>query len=367
MINDLNILTIHSKIVNNFKEEKNRLSEYKNKYQNIKKILETKNLKPRIVNILSKNKDELEHYILDIENNTLLNFYTTETAELLEKYKEILNAPMKVNFLGKSTKSNKDKQQLINKYLEIANKYIEINLEIDNNEPKYKKEKIVCRNCNNKDFDILDGNIYVCIHCSVQQIVMKNIQSYKDIERINISSKYMYDRRIHFRDCINQYQGKQNSTIKQEVYDDLEKQFDLHQLLSGNKNDPKHIRFKNITKDHISMFLKELGYTKHYENINLIHYNMTGKKPNDISHLEDKLLEDFDILTDLYDKEYKHIDRKNFINTQYVLYQLLLKHKYPCLKEDFSILKTIDRKAFHDEVISNCFAILGWNFTPLLG
>ena len=42
---------------------------------------------------------------------------------MLEKYKEILNAPMKVNFLGKSTKINKDKQQLINKYLEIANKY----------------------------------------------------------------------------------------------------------------------------------------------------------------------------------------------------------------------------------------------------
>ena len=148
------------------------------------------------------------------------------------------------------------------------------------------------------------------------------------------------------------------------VYDDLEKQFELHHLLNGDKDTSKNVRFKNITKEHISLFLKELDYTKHYENINLIHYNLTGIKPDDIGYLEDKLLEDFDILTDLYDKNFKHIDRKNFINTQYVLYQLLLRHKHPCTKEDFSILKTVDRKAFHDEVMKNLFEICGWNFSP---
>ena len=234
-------------------------------------------------------------------------------------------------------------------------------------EVKIKKEKIVCKNCHNKEFDILEGNIYVCIICSAQQKIMKNIQSYKDIDRINISSKYAYDRRIHFRDCINQYQGKQNSTIKQEVYDDLEKTLRLHHLLVGDENTSKKIRFQNVNKSHIFMFLKELEYTKHYENLNLIYYNLTDNKPNNISHLEEKLIEDFDILTSLYDKEYKDIDRKNFINTQYVLYTLLVKHKFPCLIEDFTILKTIDRKTFHDEVVSNLFGLLGWNFIPLLG
>ena len=195
---------------------------------------------------------------------------------------------------------------------------------------------------------------------------MKNISSYKDIERVNISSKYIYDRRIHFRDCINQYQGKQNSTINQKVYDDLEQQFELHHLLLGDKNTSKNSRFKNILKEHINIFLKELDYSKHYENINLIHYDITGKKPDDISYLEDKLLEDFDILTEHYDKNYKHIDRKNFINTQYVLYQLLLKNKHPCNKEDFTVLKTLDRKTFHDEIMSNIFLQLGWNFVPFI-
>ena len=71
------------------------------------------------------------------------------------------------------------------------------------------------------DFNIIDTNIYICMNCSTQQTVLKNVSSYRDIDRVNIGNKYLYDRKIHFRDSINQYQGKQNSTIPKKVYDDL--------------------------------------------------------------------------------------------------------------------------------------------------
>ena len=48
------------------------------------------------------------------------------------------------------------------------------------------------------------------------------------------------------------------------------------------------------------------------------------------------------------------------------MYQLLLKFKHPCNKEDFTILKTLDRKTFHDEIMSNIFLQLGWNFVPFI-
>lgn len=361
MLDEINILSIDNKILDNFKEEKVKLPIYVIRLDDINKSLELKNIRPRVKTNLTKTKEELVKHIQDIKDDTSLNFYISESAELLEKFKQILNNPIKVSFVGKSVKTSKEKQKIINEYLEIANKYVNIEIETTD-----KKEKIICKNCDNKkEFDILDGNIYICTICSAEQVIMKNVSSYRDIDRVNISSKYTYDRKIHFRDCINQYQGKQNSTINQKVYDDLEKQFELHHLLTGNKNTSKNIRFGNITKEHISIFLKELEYTKHYENIHLIHYNMTGKKPDDIGYLEDKLLEDFDILVDLYDKTFKNnIDRKNFINTQYVLYQLLLRHKHPCTKEDFSILKTMDRKAFHDDIMKVLFTELSWNFSP---
>ena len=139
--------------------------------------------------------------------------------------------------------------------------------------------------------------------------------------------------------------------------------FERHHLLIGDKKTRKDVRFSKITREHVLMFLKELGYSKHYENVILIHYNMTGKKPDDISHLEDRLLSDFDLLVETYDKHFKNkVDRVNFISTQYVLYQLLLKHKHPCRKEDFVILKTVDRKSFHDTVCSHLFGLLSWSF-----
>lgn len=99
----------------------------------------------------------------------------------------------------------------------------------------------------------------------------------------------------------------------------------------------------------------------------MIHYNLTCIKPDDISHLEDKLLEDFDILSDLYHEIFKNkpgFERKNFINTQYVLYQLLMKYRHPCKKEDFTILKTIDRKSFHDDITKSLFEQLEWSHCP---
>jgi len=116
------------------------------------------------------------------------------------------------------------------------------------------------------------------------------------------------------------------------------------------------------------MFLKDTVNSKHYEDVILIYFNITGKKPNDISHLEPNLLDDFDVLTNLYDKKFKRdakFDRKNFINTQYVLFQLLRRHKYMCKKQDFNILKTIDRKSFHDDICKELFEELGWNFTAI--
>ena len=87
---------------------------------------------------------------------------------------------------------------------------------------------------------------------------------------------------------------------------------------------------------------------------------------DEIDLSEPKLLEDFDLLVYQYDKKYKKnkkLSRKNFINTHYVLYQLLRRHKYPCKKTDFNILKSNERKSFHDKICKELFKDLGWNFT----
>ena len=363
MSDENDIICMDASIRSKFQDEYNKIGEYNNDLVKINNILDkTAKLSKRIKENLLKKKDILTGKIKDITIKSSENFYIAETVSIIEEYKKILKTPIKLSFVGKqiNSENSEKKADLISKYIEISNKYINNPIYID---ISIKNVNIQCENCPNKKlFDIIE-NCSICTECGTQTEIFSHTTSYKDADRINISAKYTYDRKVHFRDCINQYQGKQNSTIEPKVYEDLTKEFERHHLI---ENKPGYSKYTKITKDHVLMFLKELHYTKHYENVNLIHYTLTGIRPDDLSHIEDKLLDDFDVLTDLYDKRFKHekkISRKNFINTQYVLYQLLNRHKHQCKKEDFNILKTIDRKSFHDDICVGLFAELGWNFS----
>lgn len=364
MTSELDILSIDSNIVTKFKKEEQKLQKYQKRVIELKKILNISKLSNSVRQRLEEELNILETHMNDLNFKTTQHFYLMDSTQILERYKFILQQPMKISFMGKINRKHPEKDDIIEKYLKIARDYIDIDIKKLNS----KSDKITCTNCTNKkEFDIMD-NIHICLKCGNQQEIMTNISSYKDIDRVNVSTKYTYDRRVHFRDCVNQFQGKQNSTIELKVYEDLEKQFELHGLLIGDKIESKEIRFSRIKRDHIYLFLKETEHTKHYEDAILIWHNMTGKATPDITHLEDKLLHDFDRMGDLYDrifKKNKKIKRANFINTQYVLFQLLKKHKYPCKKEDFNILKTADRKSFHDDICRELFQNLGWNFTSL--
>jgi hypothetical protein len=87
MSHNLDIIDIDTKIRSNFKDEEIKILFYKEKLDNIKKTLEIKNIRPRILNNLLNSEKELGEHIHDIENNLSINFYITETAFLLEKYK----------------------------------------------------------------------------------------------------------------------------------------------------------------------------------------------------------------------------------------------------------------------------------------
>jgi len=371
MLNNINILEIDEKIKSELDDKMKKKNDYLEILNQLK--LSKKNVKNTFKvgsplaneNILKIDK-EIKNICTDINNldtKQIKDFYIAETIEILLKYKQILNTPQVVSFMGVCKSNNNEKNKLIKEYLKIAKKYIKLDAFIKNNEKNTKKKKYKCKNCSNKEFDIVNENLKICIQCGAEEKFTNYTTSYKDVSRVNISTKYTYDRKIHFRDCINQYQGKQNCTIDPKIYEDIIDQLDKHHLLIKSKKKKK--RFSKVKKSHILLFLKELGYCKHYENLNLIFFNITQKPIDDITYLETKLLEDFDKLTQLYDKMFKNkIDRKNMINTSFILFMLLRRHGHPCKQEDFSVLKTIDRKNFHNEICKKLFEALNWGFNP---
>lgn len=365
---NVDILQHDKKIKDYFSGRKDLKKEIISYVETFKRSLEDKRITEHTRELIRNKISEKEMSLDDIDTDVEYGYYVTETAGIIDEYKRLLRTPIKMSFTGKKQTDDGKRKLLIEKYMKIAKKYSH-NISFSENEcdilslPEKDNSLVVCDMCKNKsEFKVVDEFIYICVECGNTQEIHVHTTSYTDTDRINISHKYKYDRRVHFRDSIKQYQGKQTSMINPVIYEQLEEQFKRHHLLVGDENTKRSVRFSNITKDHVLMFLKELGHCKQYENFVLIHRTMTGVVPDDISHLEGKLMDDFDKIAEAYDIMYKDIVRKNFLNTQYTLYCLLRKHKHPVDTSNLTLLKTIDRLDFHDSIMRKLFAYFGWVF-----
>lgn len=383
-MNNIDILWIHNFLL--IKYNKNEIAGENKEYEHWKSLYESvkeqKTTSNDVIQDIEKKMKEVENK-QDMEQ---FSFYLIQAIPLLDQYKSLQKKQSKIYFM--SPKDNCDADNtvdtrtrmitILKNYFHLVQTYFpddyrinewdKIRSTIETSQTENKtSSKTKCQVCNSdfSNFTIYE-NHFVCEKCGCVSTTTHSNISYKDIDRVNISSKYTYDRRTHFRDCINQYQGKQNASISKNVYDSLTQHFVSHGIVPENYASlPKEDAFKDVTKEHILLFLREIKQTKHYEDVVLIHHQLTGKPAPDISHLENVLLNDFDILVETYDRKFKNSERKNFINTQYVLFQLLKRHRFPCRKEDFNMLKTVDRKYFHDQICSELFSDIGWSFTAL--
>jgi len=215
--------------------------------------------------------------ILKEKNEEILNFYIFNSTEILQKFKNIISIPEKKSFfnivksdVNKSSSKTKEKNDIIKEYIKLLNTKEIFNLLPKNNffnllNNELKNEKY-CDNCllENTLFED-DHNNMTCSNCF--SIFTKSTfeNSIDDISRINISQKYIYDRKSHFKECMKQYQSKQNVIIPQKILDDIENAMEKNNLL-GDKNLSRKKRFEKITKNHIMAYLKILNITYHNEN-----------------------------------------------------------------------------------------------------
>lgn len=392
----LDIINIHELVVRYYEQESNQIQSLYKQLEDIKSIsLDT--LSDKAKNTLIHQQIQIQGNIDEIEKNQKFNFYMFYSMPLIERYKELIKTPVKLSFMSshrlqiQRDSIYNEKKKILLEYYELLKKYqLAVNVIIPDEYlsefnniividgacscidtttcQNCKGDIIRCTDCDNSEFDI-DGNLFTCINCGLQLDLINATSCIKDIDRINISSKYTYDRRSHFKECINQFQAKQNQNIPDKVFDDLYHQIRIHNLEDGDENAPAEIRYQRLNKEHVQMFLKELNHTKYYEDIIYIYHKITNKPPDDISHIEAKLMEDFDTLIEKYDEKYKNSPnhkRKNFINIQCILYQLLLRHGYKCKRSDFNILKTIDKKYIHEDIINELFKELSWNFQSMV-
>ena len=356
----IDILSLDFKYKEKYKYSVINIEKYKKRLEVLKENLKLRCLTDNIINVIKKNIDTLTNFITDIELGESYNFYIMETSSLIDEYRNEIKKPVVIDFMSSKQVNTEtvSTNNIIKRYLNI---YIKYNKNFEN----IKLLNNVCNICNSPNIKYEDY-LKICIDCGNENNVLPQTSSYKDSERINIVPKYNYDRKSHFKDCLNQYQGKQQVNISDDVYNKIIDQLKLNHILVGDDTMTIQERCINITPKQILMFLKELKLNKHYDDYVYIYNYLTGKKINLINPTtEKKIINDFELLLSTYDTYCKNnkTKRKSFINSQYVLIQLLHKHKLPCNKDSSTVLKTTDRRRFHDQICKELFKQLGWNFT----
>lgn len=303
--------------------------------------------------------------INNIEKNILYNKYIEFTEKIIDEFRCILNKPIKKSFMNRSKNEDNSYKlyKLTETYMKIAENFIEIDQNVVTNMKIVQKEtKYYCGCGNSSDFDRNEGML-TCENCGLQVPIISSQTSFKDIDRINLHTKFKYDKKSHFKESILKYQGKQNNYINPDIYNLAEQWMIKHNLLNLDASTKKE-KFSKVKKEHVRLFMsesKDPDITKHYEDLNLIYSRLTDTPCPDISHLEEKLYAQFDKIVEAFLTLKDYISRSNILNCQFVLKKLLIYNGYKIDPLEFPGLKTLSRQLEHENLYAELIAITDMN------
>jgi hypothetical protein len=364
-IYDYNILEIDKIILKKFEENKNHnLSDLENNLTIEKiKIVQRQNLIERKNSI--KKIEELENKIFSYNEDVNKKKYLLKATNLLEAYKKIKPISTIISFTNNSIndeikcqetlEEQNYRHKIISEYLEIARKYIKIDL--------IRKMPPIKDCCLNPDIFTDESGSDVCNNCGLEKINIIKTQFYADSSRLN-NSKNNYEDRNNFIKVLMRFQGKQINKPAKELYEELDKYF----ISRGLKTSEEYKSLPLLadgTKDGTSRemmieALSNIGCSGHYDDINLICSIFFGWKLPDISHLEDDIMQDYDDFQKVYESLPDLEGRKSTLNSQWKLYILLLRRGYPCKSKDFKIPTTPSILEFHKIKTKKVYDTLGW-------
>ena len=215
-----------------------------------------------------------------------------------------------------------------------------VNYLLDNAKYIFNGEPVPTLNINNYIVDVercacgggllkleTDG-ILVCEDCAVITPFLLDTNEDMYEKKHTEVLVYCYKRLNHFKEILNQVQGKESTCMP-----------DLVIIKMKEKVDTERIELKNLTILTTRQMLKELRFNKYYEHTSLIRSRLGIPPPLFSRELESKLINLFNLIQAPFNR-HTPPNRVNFLNYYYVLFKLceMLGEKqfleyFPQLKE----------------------------------
>ena len=254
--------------------------------------------------------------------------------------------------------NNNSKADMVSEYLSIVDSsYV----------PKSVTVNSACEDCGSTSL-IMEGGHSICQDCGNALPDAGGFENYnpgyKEMQDLDVIPYFAYKRINHLNEWLSQVQASENTTIPDQVIDDI-------------KAEIKKLRIKKLstlTPEKMREILKKLNYNKYYEHaphiINRIQLHSKECKDSSkvqslsiSSETEERIRLMFKEIQAPYDK-HKPDTRKNFLNYGYVLYKFCeLLELDDCLPR-FSLLKSREKLYEHDVIWKNICHDLRWEFIP---
>ena len=253
------------------------------------------------------------------------NFYLIEVADVLQKYEDELRKPVRIDFHRKiSDSSDNVKDTLAKKYydtLSLLNKSYNSNEYVN----KRPRAKLTC--CTKNCFVVEENDFYMCCqYCGERFELESKVLSY---EKTSSVQKNPHDKKHHFSECIDKFQGIQKCDLPQDLFEEMERRVDAYSLLVKTATG-RAAQFSRVTKEHVKIVLKDMDlYKKYKEDINVIYKILTAKPLPQINHLKNRLLEDFCTFDDKYNQLFTKMEQSAY-HYYLILYQLLYSYGVKC-------------------------------------
>jgi hypothetical protein len=192
----------------------------------------------------------------------------------------------------------------------------------------------------------------MCYECGI--FFDKPVFEVHDLHNYNVHQKRDYKKLDHFKEVLNQFQGKEMREIPEEVIQCV------RENLPDSLENVSDLTGINLTR----IILRKSKLSKYNENANMIWSMVSGRQPPYIKKLvEDKLLRYFKAIAQVYEP-LKGLKRNSFMNYYYVLYKLLHVMKEYELLPYVPLLKTKQRIREHDRMWYRICLELDWTYYP---
>jgi hypothetical protein len=319
--NIVNILSIHDMIIELFRKEYINRNKLKERIEHLEYILKYGEKSDKTI-----AEKELKN--LRIKYDNIINFrkmkeYVEASSYFISKYKKLNENKKSWIRSNRENKNIEEKINLTSEYLNLISNIIPIIVDY---------AIYICNNCK---YSILTSVKY-CPKCKDRITFFEDLaHDYRLINKISTSN---YDKKDNFEEILLKYQGKCKKKPPENVTENIKNYCNKHK-----------INYKTISKLKLRDIMKKSGEKDYYNDLNYIHYLLTGEKLPDLKDKTDKLLHKFDIYKKYFEKM-KPKNRNNAYRAHYMIFQFGMQESININIDHFAIFETVDARIECDKV-----------------